>query len=70
MSPPVEQHVPRLRAVSASLKPRSDSLNRFSFVITDLLKAWASVQPVNFNAVLQPSALHCPISKAARTVRA
>ena len=66
----IEQHEPRLQEVSASLELEQGSVNRLNFVINAVLKVEASAEPVNFNAVLQPSSLHYSISKAARTVRA
>jgi type VI secretion system protein ImpF len=66
----IEQHEPRLRAVSASLEMEQGSVNRLNFVINATLQVDALAEPVNFNAVLQPSSLHYSISKAARTVRA
>jgi type VI secretion system protein ImpF len=66
----IEQHEPRLREVSASLEMEQGSVNRLNFVINATLRVGALAEPVNFNAVLQPSSLHYSISKAARTVRA
>jgi type VI secretion system protein ImpF len=66
----IEQHEPRLKAVSASLEMEQGSVNRLNFVIHATLQVDKSAEPVNFNAVLQPSSLHYSISKAARTVRA
>jgi type VI secretion system protein ImpF len=66
----IEQHEPRLRQVSASLELEQGSVNRLNFVINAVLEVESSSEPVNFNAVLQPSSLHYSISKAARTVRA
>jgi type VI secretion system protein ImpF len=66
----IEQHEPRLRGVSASLELEQGSVNRLNFVINAMLQVEESAEPVNFNAVLQPSSLHYSISKAARTVRA
>jgi type VI secretion system protein ImpF len=66
----IEQHEPRLRHVSASLELEQGSVNRLNFVINAVLQVEASAEPVNFNAVLQPSSLHYSISKAARPVRA
>lgn len=66
----IEQHEPRLRGVSASLEMEQGSVNRLNFVINATLQVDASAEPVNFNAVLQPSSLHYSISKAARIVRA
>jgi len=65
----IEQHEPRLREVSASLELEQGSVNRLNFVINAVLQVEASAEPVNFNAVLQPSSLYYSISKAARTVR-
>jgi type VI secretion system protein ImpF len=66
----IEQHEPRLREVSASLELEQGSVNRLNFVINAMLQVEASAEPVNFNAVLQPSSLHYSISKAARPLRA
>jgi type VI secretion system protein ImpF len=66
----IEQHEPRLREVSASLEMEQGSVNRLNFVINATLQVAELEEPVNFNAVLQPSSLHYSISKAARTVRA
>lgn len=66
----IECHEPRLRDVVASLEMDEGSVNRLNFVINAMLVVAASEEPVNFNAVLQPSSLHYAISKAARTVRA
>lgn len=66
----IRQHEPRLRAVSATLEMEQGSVNRLNFVINATLQVEESAEPVNFNAVLQPSSLHYSISKAARTVRA
>ena len=66
----IEQHEPRLREVSTSLELEQGSVNRLNFVISAVLQVGASTEPVNFNAVLQPSSLHYSIGKAARTARA
>ena len=66
----IEQHEPRLRAVTASLELEQGSVNRLNFVINATLHVAESAEPVNFNAVLQPSSLQYSISKATRTVRA
>jgi type VI secretion system protein ImpF len=66
----IVQHEPRLRGVSASLEMDAGSVNHLNFVINATLQLEESAEPVNFNAVLQPSSLHYSISKAARTVRA
>jgi type VI secretion system protein ImpF len=65
----IEIHEPRLSDVSASIENEAGSVNRLQFVINGRLKLDAATEPVNFNAVLQPSSLHYSISKAARTSR-
>jgi type VI secretion system protein ImpF len=62
----IARHEPRLRNVRASLEVRDDAINRLNFAITALLVVSASQEPVNFDAVLQPSSLHYTISKARR----
>jgi type VI secretion system protein ImpF len=62
----IETHEPRLVEVSASLEPEVGSVNRLSFVITAKLLINPSAEPVNFNAVLQPSSLRYAISKSQR----
>ncbi|RFP17681.1 type VI secretion system baseplate subunit TssE [Duganella sp. BJB488] len=62
----IARHEPRLRNVQASLELRADSINRLNFAITALLVVSSAHEPVNFDAVLQPSSLHYTISKARR----
>ena len=62
----IARHEPRLRNVRASLEVRDDAINCLNFAITALLVVRASQEPVNFDAVLQPSSLHYTISKARR----
>ncbi|RSZ56198.1 type VI secretion system baseplate subunit TssE [Massilia atriviolacea] len=62
----IARHEPRLRNVKASLEVREDSVNRLNFAITALLVVSSSQEPVNFDAILQPSSLHYTISKARR----
>lgn len=59
-------HEPRLRKVKALLELREDSVNRLNFSITALLVASVSQEPVNFDAVLQPSTLQYSIKRTAR----
>jgi type VI secretion system protein ImpF len=59
-------HEPRLRNVKAVLDVREGTINRLNFSITGLLVASASEEPVNFDAVLQPSTLQYSISKTGR----
>jgi type VI secretion system protein ImpF len=60
----IERHEPRLKNVSAVLVPEQGGVNRLGFVINATLHAGPGVEPVNFNAVLQPSSLNYAISKA------
>lgn len=62
----IARHEPRLRNVQARLELRDDAVNRLNFAITALLVISAAHEPVNFDAVLQPSSLHYTISKARR----
>lgn len=51
----IERHEPRLRKVSATLQPRKGAINRVDFVITAELKNAGTMEPMQFNAVFQPS---------------
>ncbi len=62
----IARHEPRLRNVQARLELREDAVNRLNFAITALMVVSAAHEPVNFDAVLQPSSLHYTISKARR----
>jgi type VI secretion system protein ImpF len=62
----IETHEPRLTEVSASLEAEAGAVNRLNFVITARLVAEPGAEPVNFNAVLQPSSLRYSISRAQR----
>jgi type VI secretion system protein ImpF len=62
----IARHEPRLRNVRASLELKGDAINRLNFSITALLVVSSAQEPVNFDAVLQPSSLHYTISKARR----
>jgi type VI secretion system protein ImpF len=62
----IGRHEPRLRNVRASLEIQEGTINRLNFAITALLVVHAAQEPVNFDAVLQPSSLHYTISKARR----
>lgn len=66
----IARHEPRLRNVKASLEVREDAINRLNFAITALMVVSSSQEPVNFDAVLQPSSLHYTISKARRAASA
>ncbi|WP_322403374.1 type VI secretion system baseplate subunit TssE [Massilia luteola] len=69
----IGRHEPRLRNVSAALEGEQGGVNRLSFVINATLHAGPGpgpgAEPVNFNAVLQPSSLNYVITKAGRPVR-
>ncbi|MFC0254460.1 type VI secretion system baseplate subunit TssE [Massilia consociata] len=62
----IETHEPRLREVSATLEPAPGSVNRLSFVIHARLCLASTSEPVNFNAVLQPSSLHYAVKRTVR----
>ncbi|SDF80562.1 type VI secretion system protein ImpF [Massilia sp. PDC64] len=62
----IARHEPRLRNVQARLELREDAVNRLNFSITALMVVSAAHEPVNFDAVLQPSSQHYTISKARR----
>jgi type VI secretion system protein ImpF len=62
----IARHEPRLRNVQARLELRDDTVNRLNFAITALLVLSEAHEPVNFDAVLQPSSLQYTISKARR----
>jgi type VI secretion system protein ImpF len=63
----IARHEPRLRNVQARLELREDAVNSLNFAITALLVVSSAREPVNFDAVLQPSSLHYSISKARRS---
>ena len=65
----IERHEPRLTEVSAVLEPEAGGINRLQFVINATLRVAGGAEPVNFNAVLQPSSLHYLISKTGRAQR-
>ncbi|MBW8899622.1 MAG: type VI secretion system baseplate subunit TssE [Massilia sp.] len=62
----IARHEPRLRNVQARLELRDDAVNRLNFSITALMVVSTAHEPVNFDAVLQPSSQHYTISKARR----
>jgi type VI secretion system protein ImpF len=62
----IVRHEPRLRNVEASLEVREGAINRLGFNISALLVASSTQEPVNFDAVLQPSSQHYTISKGRR----
>lgn len=66
----VVAHEPRLSNAVAALEQEPGSVNRLKFVINGTLELESGAEPVNFNAVLQPSSLHYAISRGARATRA
>lgn len=70
----IMRHEPRLCTVKARLEMRDDaaspSINRLNFSITAVLRGSVSQEPVNFDAVLQPSTLQYRIRKAGRAASA
>lgn len=65
----IATHEPRLREVRAVLEPQAGDVNRLQFAIHARLAVEGLREPVNFNAVLQPSSLHYDIKRAARPAR-
>lgn len=65
----IERHEPRLTEVSATLEPSAFGINRLQFVINAALRVADGLEPVNFNAVLQPSSLHYAVGKGGRAPR-
>lgn len=51
----IERHEPRLHKITATLQPRKGAINRVDFVITAQLKTAPTAEPMQFNAVFQPS---------------
>lgn len=62
----IVRHEPRLRNVQAVLEVREGAINRLNFAIAALLMLNSVQEPVNFDAVLQPSSWHYTISRARR----
>jgi type VI secretion system protein ImpF len=62
----IERHEPRLRHVQARVVHTGGAVNRINFVITGVLHAPGATEPINFDAVLQPSTLHYSIRRNAR----
>ena len=65
----IGRHEPRLKNVKASLEIQEGAINRLNFAITALLVVRSMQEPVNFDAVLQPSTLQYSISATSRAVR-
>jgi type VI secretion system protein ImpF len=62
----IARHEPRLRNVRATLELRGGSTNALHFAIAAMLVVHEAQEPVNFDAVLQPSSQHYTINKAGR----
>ena len=62
----IQRHEPRLRNVRASLDISQGSINKLNFAISAMLVVHESKEPVNFDAVLQPSNLQYSISSTRR----
>lgn len=66
----IARHEPRLRNVRASLELREGAINCLNFAITALLVVDAAQEPVNFDAILQPTSQQYTISKSRRSAPA
>lgn len=66
----IARHEPRLRNVKALLEVREESINRLNFSITAMLVGSVTQEPVNFDAVLQPSTLQYSIRRGSRAAAA
>lgn len=66
----IARHEPRLCKVSAMLEVQEGSINRLNFAISAMLVMHPANEPVNFDAVLQPSSLHYSINRTRKTARA
>lgn len=51
----IERNEPRLHEVAVTLQPRKGAINRVDFVISAQLKGAPAAEPMQFNAVFQPS---------------
>lgn len=65
----IASHEPRLQGVRAVLEPAAGDVNRLHFAIHARLAVDGLFEPVNFNAVLQPSSLRYEINRTARPAR-
>ena len=66
----IERHEPRLHKVAATLQPRKGAINRVDFVITAELKNAPVAEPMEFNAVFQPSLQRYSIQRVRGAVQA
>ncbi len=65
----IATHEPRLLEARAVLEPEAGDVNSLHFAIHARLAVDGLLEPVNFNAVLQPSSLHYEINRTARPPR-
>lgn len=61
------QHEPRLKNVRATLDLNKRSSNSLHFSISAVLELHPAREPVNFDALLQPTTLQYSVSRARRT---
>jgi len=66
----IATHEPRLCEVKAVLEPDAGDVNRLHFAIHARLNVDGLAEPVNFNAVLQPSSLQYEIRQSSRSAPA
>ncbi|MEM8514046.1 type VI secretion system protein ImpF [Massilia sp. MP_M2] len=62
-------HEPRLSDVRAVFAPDAGDVNRLQFVIHARLALGGQDEPINFNAVLQPSSLHYDVNRTVRPAK-
>lgn len=62
----IERHEPRLREVQARVEQVAGTVNKVTFVIAGVLQVPGAPEPINFDAVLQPSTLHYAVRRNAR----
>lgn len=60
----IERHEPRLKQVAVKLEINAQSTNVLCFAIRALLVVHSAEEPVNFDAMLQPSTLQYSVTRA------
>ncbi|MFX1675384.1 type VI secretion system baseplate subunit TssE [Paraburkholderia sp. A2WS-5] len=60
----IERHEPRLQSVNVRLETNSRSTSSLNFVIQAMLVVHPAEEPVNFDALLQPSTLQYSVTRA------
>lgn len=60
----IERHEPRLQRVNVTLELNDRSTSMLNFVIQALLVVHPAEEPVNFDALLQPSTLQYSVTRA------